>query len=57
MSNYHYNRMRVVLWQNHVEEAMEMYQEMHMWDEAIEVAEAKVGAFSVMASMTWWHCR
>jgi len=49
--------MRVVLWQNHVEEAMEMYQEMHMWDEAIEVAEAKVGAFSVMASMTWWHCR
>ena len=28
--------------QNHVDEAMEMYQEMHMWDEAIEVAEAKV---------------
>lgn len=29
--------------QNHIDEAMEMYQEMHMWDEAIEVAEAKVG--------------
>lgn len=28
--------------QNHVDQAMEMYQEMHMWDEAIEVAEAKV---------------
>ena len=28
--------------QNHVDEAMEMYQEMHMWDEAIEVAAAKV---------------
>lgn len=25
-----------------MDEAMEMYQEMHMWDEAIEVAEAKV---------------
>ena len=32
-----------VLFQNHVDEAIEMYQEMHMWDEAIEVAEAKVG--------------
>ena len=28
--------------QNNVDEAMEMYQEMHKWDEAIEVAEAKV---------------
>ncbi|KAK3767076.1 hypothetical protein RRG08_017951 [Elysia crispata] len=26
---------------NHVNEAIEMYQEMHMWDEAIEVADAK----------------
>lgn len=26
-----------------MDEAIEMYQEMHMWDEAIEVAEAKVG--------------
>ncbi|WAR22903.1 IF172-like protein [Mya arenaria] len=32
----------IYLEQNHVEEAMEMYQEMHMWDEAIEVAEAKM---------------
>ena len=32
----------VFLEQNHVDEAMEMYQEMHMWEEAIEVAEAKV---------------
>lgn len=30
--------------QNHVDEAIEMYQEMHMWDEAIEVAEAKVSS-------------
>lgn len=27
---------------NHVDEAIEMYQEMHMWDEAIEVAEVKM---------------
>ncbi|XP_005107698.1 intraflagellar transport protein 172 homolog isoform X2 [Aplysia californica] len=26
---------------NHVNEAIEMYQEMHMWDDAIEVADAK----------------
>lgn len=32
----------VFLEQNHVDEAMEMYQEMHMWEEAIEVAEAKM---------------
>ena len=32
----------IFLEQNHVDEAMEMYQEMHMWEEAIEVAEAKV---------------
>jgi len=28
--------------QNRVDEAMEMYQELHKWDEAIIVAEAKV---------------
>lgn len=33
----------IYLEQNNVEEAMEMYQELHKWDEAIEVAEAKVG--------------
>ncbi len=32
----------IYLEQNNVEEAMEMYQELHKWDEAIEVAEAKV---------------
>ncbi|KAL5017204.1 hypothetical protein ScPMuIL_006793 [Solemya velum] len=32
----------IYLEQNHVDEAMEMYQEMHMWDEAIEVAAAKM---------------
>ncbi|ESP05446.1 hypothetical protein LOTGIDRAFT_228027 [Lottia gigantea] len=31
----------IYLEQNHINEAMEMYQEMHMWDEAIQVAEAK----------------
>jgi len=34
-----------LLWlfvQNHVDEAMEMYQELHKWDDAIIVAEAKV---------------
>ena len=32
----------IYLEQNNVEDAMEMYQELHKWDEAIEVAEAKV---------------
>ena len=32
----------IYLEQNNVEEAMDMYQELHKWDEAIEVAEAKV---------------
>ena len=32
----------IYLEQNNIDEAMEMYQEMHKWDEAIEVAEAKV---------------
>ena len=32
----------IYLEQNNVEEAMEMYQELHKWDEATEVAEAKV---------------
>ncbi|XP_048371540.1 intraflagellar transport protein 172 homolog [Sphaerodactylus townsendi] len=31
----------ILLEQNAVEEAMEMYQELHMWDECIAVAEAK----------------
>jgi len=31
------------LLQNQVDEAMAMYQELHKWDEAISVAEAKVG--------------
>lgn len=30
------------LMQNATEEAMDMYQELHMWDECIVVAEAKV---------------
>ncbi|EMP37904.1 hypothetical protein UY3_04886 [Chelonia mydas] len=33
----------IFLEQNAVEEAMEMYQELHMWDECIVVAEAKAG--------------
>ena len=33
-----------VVLQNHVDEAMEMYQELHKWDDAIVVAEAKVMA-------------
>lgn len=33
----------ILLEQGHVDEAIEMYQELHKWDEAIAVAEAKVG--------------
>ena len=32
----------IYLEQNHIDEVMEMYQELHKWDEAINVAEAKV---------------
>lgn len=32
----------IYLEQNLVNEAIQMYQELHKWDEAIEVAEAKV---------------
>lgn len=32
----------ILLEQGHVDEAIEMYQELHKWDEAIAVAEAKV---------------
>ena len=35
----------ILLEQGHVDEAIEMYQELHKWDEAIAVAEAKVGHF------------
>lgn len=41
----------VCLFQNHVDESIEMYQEMHMWEEAIEVAEAKVGVMCLLASL------
>ena len=33
----------VLLEQGHVDETIEMYQELHKWDDAIAVAEAKVG--------------
>jgi intraflagellar transport protein 172 len=32
----------ILLEQGHIDEAIEMYQELHKWDEAIAVAEAKV---------------
>ena len=32
----------ILLEQGHVDDAIEMYQELHKWDEAIAVAEAKV---------------
>ena len=32
----------ILLEQGHVDEAIEMYQELHKWDDAIAVAEAKV---------------
>lgn len=32
----------IYLEQNHIDEVMEMYQELHKWDDAINVAEAKV---------------
>ena len=31
----------IYLEQNNIDEAMEMYQELHKWDDAIDVAEAK----------------
>ena len=37
----------ILLEQGHVDEAIEMYQELHKWDEAIAVAEAKVNAPSL----------
>lgn len=36
------------LTQNATEEAMDMYQELHMWDECIVVAEAKVQNIAVL---------
>ena len=33
----------ILLEQGHVDEAIEMYQDLHKWDDAIAVAEAKVG--------------
>ncbi|KAI0233465.1 hypothetical protein LSAT2_016275, partial [Lamellibrachia satsuma] len=33
----------IYLEQNHIDEAIQMYQDMHKWDEGISVAEAKVG--------------
>ena len=35
----------ILLEQGHVDETIEMYQELHKWDEAIAVAEAKVCAY------------
>ena len=32
----------IILEQNAIDEAMEMYQELHKWDEAINVAQGKV---------------
>ena len=34
---------------------MEMYQEMHMWDEAIEVAEAKVKLYITLSVLRDSH--
>ncbi len=32
----------ILFLQNAIDEAIEMYQELHMWDDSIAVAEAKV---------------
>ena len=40
----------ILLEQGYVDEAIEMYQELHKWDEAIAVAQAKVWR-------TWTECR
>ena len=51
----------IYLEQNNIDEAMEMYQEMHKWDEAIEVAEAKVyhlnpsNAIRLLSSEAQWR--
>lgn len=42
------------LTQNATEEAMDMYQELHMWDECILVAEAKVQNIQNIACTRLW---
>jgi intraflagellar transport protein 172 len=37
----------IYLEQNHIEEAMEMYQELHKWDDALALAEARVRACAI----------
>ena len=34
----------IYLEQNHIDEAMQMYQELHKWDDALNLAEARVCA-------------
>lgn len=41
------------LLQNQVDEAMAMYQELHKWDDAINVAEAKVGSELFPGANSW----
>lgn len=38
--------------QNAIDEAVEMYQELHMWDECIAVAEARVSFFKTQTRLT-----
>jgi len=39
-----------------VDEAMEMYQELHRWDEALAVAEAKVRTCVVICQLVTLYC-
>lgn len=43
----------ILLEQGHVDEAIEMYQELHKWDEAIAVAEAKVHKTDIQDSISF----
>lgn len=42
----------ILLEQGHVDETIEMYQELHKWDEAIAVAEAKVSSHLLIKGNT-----
>lgn len=50
------NQSVIVVFQNHVNEAIEMYQEMHMWDDAIQVADAKVNLVSYLYLSVYFLC-
>lgn len=47
----------ILLEQGYVDEAIEMYQELHKWDEAIAVAQAKVWRRCWCLGLKWVNCQ